>query len=529
MPKLLFHSIFLLLVSALPSVRAGGDTVGNLPITDTCPIPPGAKFQQYFYDNGQVSAQGYMLQGQPEGYWENFDMEGNKVSEGCRVGFQLQGVWKFYRQRKPVSEITYRDNLKNGPSRYFFPDRIVYDNYINDTLNGIRRIFDTSGNLTQTTVFVNGTENGFDCRYNSYGDIYLYTYYRSGMVMFRENVNRRDKDGKRQGPWKEYYSIPQVKWECNYKDDLRHGYYKEYDSLGNLLLLQKYVDGVLQSDADELAELEVYTEYYSNGQIRYRVGLKNGQPEGICREYDSITGDVKRALVFEHGKIIGSRQVDAQGNLREDGNEFYPNGKLKSKGRYYKGKKWGTWTYFYPDGNLQQEGEYRNGKADGTWVWYYPDGQVRLEQEYYEGKPDGKSTEYSPDGKIIAQGQYMEGLEEGKWVYVQQDMKTQGSYAGGERDGMWRTYYIHKGKARRIAFQGAYSGGLENGLHQYFTFDGKLVEEGYYRMGKKVGTWTKYDINGLPAVTVTYDTNEEESKYNGKKVLNKDELQGETK
>lgn len=516
---------------AIPFTLRAARTVVIFPVdtcltsTDTCPIPVEATFQQYFYDNGKVSAQGYLLHGQPEGYWENFDQEGNKVSEGCRIGFRLQGLWKFYRDRRPVSEITYRDNLKDGPCRYYFPDRIVVDHYVNDTLNGIRTIYDTSGHLIQTTVFVKGTENGFDCRYNSYGDIFLYTYYRSGMVMFRENVNRRDAQGRRQGMWKEYYANPQVKWECNYLDGFRHGYYKEYDSLGNLLLLQKYNHGQLQQGADELAELDVYTEYYSNGQIRYRVGLKDGQPEGICREYDSLTGEVKRALVFEQGKIVGSRDVDAQGNLKEDGNEFYPNGKLKCKGRYYKGKKWGKWTYYYSDGRLQQEGEYRNGQAEGSWVWYYPNGQVRLEQEYYHGQPDGQSKEYDANGKVIAQGQYLEGLEEGKWTYVQQDMKIQGNYVGGERDGMWRTYYIYKGKARRVAFQGAYSGGLENGLHQYFTIDGKRVEEGYYRMGKKVGTWTRYDANGLPAVTITYDQNEEESRYNGKRVLNKDEIE----
>lgn len=502
------------------------DTVDDTGIG--CQVPESAFFQQYRYDNGQISAQGYLLQGRPEGYWENFDPEGNLISEGCRKNFKLEGIWKFYKKGKIVSEISYHNDRKNGFCRYYMEDRIIQDIYVNDTLHGTRSIYDTSGNLIQTTVFDKGNENGFDRRYNRYGDTWMFTYYRNGMVVFRERLNQRDENGLRQGLWKDYYSNPQVKWECHFVNDLRNGYYKEYDSLGNLLILQKYVNGILQENADELAQLEVYTEYYQNGQIRYRVGLKNGQPEGICREYDSITGKVKRALIFRRGKITGSKNVDSRGNIIEDGNEYYADGKLKSKGSYFRGQKWGRWKFFYPDGTIQQEGEYKEGIPEGLWTWYYPDGNIRIEQEFYKGEPEGSYSEYDENGNIIASGKYIEGLEEGKWLYVQGDMKIQGSYAGGERHGVWKTYYVMRGKSKRMIFKGSYLGGLEEGLHQYFTVEGKLVEEGYYRMGKKVGVWTKYDINGLPSVTITYDQNEEESRYNGKKVLNKDELREDT-
>ena len=135
-----------------------------------------------------------------------------------------------------------------------------------------------------------------------------------------------------------------------------------------------------------------------------------------------------------------------------------------------------------------------------------------------------REKEYDAEGKVVARGSYLDGLEEGEWEYHLNGEKTEGSYAGGERTGVWKSYWPSKGKRAHLSFKGGYVGGLEDGKHQYFNEDGVLVEEGFYRMGKRIGTWYKYDSNGLLEVSITYDENEEEKRYNGKRTLTKEEI-----
>lgn len=486
-------------------------------------LPEGAEFKQFFHDNGLVSSQGYFVNGQPEGVWKNYDRNGNLISEGARKNLQAHGKWTFYQNKVVAREIHYLAGKKNGESVGYTDGRVVRENYRNDTLQGLRRITDTAGRLLQTTRFADGLEQGFDKRYNAYGDVTMFTFYKRGMVMFRQAANRRDGAGKKQGEWKDYYDNGVLRWECTYQNDLKDGYYKAYDSLGNLLVLQKYVLGVLQQDAPETASLEVHTEYYANGAPKFRVGYRNGKPEGLCRQYDSLTGKVVAGIFFKDGAVAGRGAVDESGNLRDDWNEYYPDGSLRCTGHYYKGQKSGKWKYFYPDGRVEQEGEYRNGKHEGAWLWYFPDGSLRLEQGYHRGKLEGLSVEYNDSLQVISKGNYIDGLEDGAWVFRNGEEYTEGQYSMGERNGTWKVYWGEHGKHRKLSFQGTYVNGLAHGTHRHFDENGVLRKEEHYRMGSKVGTWIHYDKEGNPEMRVKYDQNEEEIRYNGKRTLSKQE------
>lgn len=491
---------------------------------DTSANPcPGMEFKQFFHENGKVSAEGCWFDGKPEGEWKNYDERGNLVSKGARENLKLTGTWTFYRDGKKISEISYQNDKKNGSSKDFLPDREITSFYVNDTLQGFRIIRDTNGNTLQSTPFRNGLENGLERRYNLLGDNILFTFFRDGMIVFRQRANARDEKGLKQGIWKDFYDNGILHWECGYIDGKKNGYCKIYDSLGNLVSLQKYIDGILQENAPELAELTIHTEYFLNGKPKFRVALKDGKPEGVCRQYDSLSGKVVRGILFKDGEIVGTGTVDEHGNLDSQWEEYYPDGSLKCTGRYYKGKKYGQWKYFYPDGKLEQEGRYRNGEYDGRWIWYFPDGRIRLDQEYYMGRLEGNSIEYNDSAQVVAKGKYVDGREEGHWVYLQGGELSEGNYVSGEKDGLWKSYWSSKGKDKRLSFQGRFTGGLPDGRHQYFNENGKLAEEGYYRQGKRIGTWIKYDADGLPELRIRYDNREEETRYNGKRTLTKEE------
>lgn len=56
-----------------------------------------------------------------------------------------------------------------------------------------------------------------------------------------------------------------------------------------------------------------------------------------------------------------------------------------------------------------------------------------------------------------------------------------------------------------MIFTGEFVDGLENGLHKYFYPSGKIMEERYYSLGIKQGTWKKYDELGQVYLIIDYE------------------------
>ncbi|MCL2247587.1 MAG: hypothetical protein FWC10_10870, partial [Lentimicrobiaceae bacterium] len=65
-------------------------------------------FTQFQHRNGEISSEGYLRNGRPDGFWRTFDEQGNLVSEGNRKDFLLDGVWRFYTNGVLTSTITYQ-------------------------------------------------------------------------------------------------------------------------------------------------------------------------------------------------------------------------------------------------------------------------------------------------------------------------------------------------------------------------------------------------------------------------------------
>jgi len=57
-----------------------------------------SEFVQFFYPNGQVSSEGTMRGGQPDGYWKTYYVTGVVKSEGMRTNYLLDSIWNFYNQ-----------------------------------------------------------------------------------------------------------------------------------------------------------------------------------------------------------------------------------------------------------------------------------------------------------------------------------------------------------------------------------------------------------------------------------------------
>jgi antitoxin component YwqK of YwqJK toxin-antitoxin module len=116
---------------------------------------------------------------------------------------------------------------------------------------------------------------------------------------------------------------------------------------------------------------------------------------------DSTTATVDTAL---HGLagVIEAKPPIQNGDYEAK----YPNGIVKMRGFYIRGKRNGQWSCFFENGNLQSEGFYKDGLRDGKATVHYENGQIYYTGFYKDGKEVGKWLFYDQQGKQINEKDY---------------------------------------------------------------------------------------------------------------------------
>lgn len=479
-------------------------------------------YHVFKYPNGTVSSEGLIKNGKPEGYWKSYYITGVIKSEGKRTNFMLDSIWIFYDQAGDTLEkINYLFGKKNG---YYYkyqkdPSEGLYlwtkELFAGDRKEGTAYVYFPDGKIQQTIPYNNGKKEGLSKEFDRTGNIITLLEYNNDFLVSRERINRFDNKGLRQGIWIEFYGNGTRKAERSYKDDLLHGYYKEYDSRGKLTLTMLYENGsLIKSNVEDAPEVEITDRYDSNGRLIYRGPYRNGIPVGVHREYGP-DGKVANAFVYnDNGLLLSEGLVDEAGNSNGRWKDYYPDGKLKAEGTYTDNRRTGMWKFYSAGSKVEQTGSYSSGRPDGLWKWYYDNGSVLREEEYFQGRRDGLLTEYSPTGDILTQGEYSDDERNGEWKFTSGDFTELGKYILGLKDGEWKAWYPD-GKLR---FRGSYSQGNPDGQHLYYHENGKLREEQNYRMGLRHKTWRKFDEEGNQILTITYKDDVEVS-INGVRII----------
>jgi len=463
-------------------------------------------FTKIYYPNGKISSEGYVRNNKPDGYWKTYSKTGILVSEGNRKNYELDSLWKFYNDSsKLFMTIFYKNDKKNGFKTTFNETGKIEENFKDDIKEGLTIYYYGDSLVRKTVTFVNGKENGLSKEFSKEGLIISLIEYKYGFVINREYINRYNGNGKRQGIWKTFYSNDFVKKEESYKNGLKDGFFKTFDNEGNLVSIEKYIDGELQEDDPEVVKLDIKIDYYETGNIKTVGSYKKNVPEGVRRDY-KIDGTIESAKIFRNGNIIGDGIIDERGYKQGKWKEYYETGELKAEGAYKNNKKIGLWKWYYKNGKLDQTGFYAAGeKTEGDWKWYYENGNLLMEETFYQGSADGIYKEYNDSGIVIVEGQYLEGLEDGLWKYNIGDSRQEGNYKDGMKDGIWK-YYFANGK---ISYEGRFYQDNPDGRHVSYYDNGKIREEGNYEVGKKQGDWKYYNENGELFLTITYNFDKE--------------------
>ncbi|MCX6325580.1 MAG: hypothetical protein NT144_02850 [Bacteroidia bacterium] len=478
-------------------------------------------YQIFKYPNGTVSSEGLLRNGKPEGLWKSYYVTGIKKSEGRRTNFLLDSIWIFYDQAGDTTEkINYLFGKKSGwyykykkdPSRgaYLWSKEL----FAGDRKEGTAYTYFPDCKIQLTIAYNSGKKEGLSKEFDKEGNVITFLEYNNDFLVSRERINRLDNKGLKQGEWREFYPNGEIKSEKTFKDDLLHGYYKEYDSRGNLVLTMLYDNGsIVKSRVEDGPDIEETNRYDQDGKLIYRGYYRNKVPVSIHREYGK-DGKVTNALIYnDNGLKISEGIVDEAGNRNGKWKDFFSNGKVQDEGQFTDNRRSGSWKFYNISEKIEQTGSYNNGRPDGLWKWYYENGTLLREEEYFQGQRDGSCKEYSIAGEIIAQGQYSDGEKNGEWKYKSGDYTEEGKYIIGLKDGAWKSYYTNG----KLKIKGNFVQGNPDGLQSFYYESGKIKEEQYFQMGIREKTWKKFNEEGIPVLVIAYK-NDVEVSINGVRI-----------
>ncbi|PCJ85989.1 MAG: hypothetical protein COA57_06890 [Flavobacteriales bacterium] len=485
-------------------------------------------YNKFYYDNGNLSSEGYMKNGKPDGYWKTYYENGNLKSLGKRKNFEIDSVWKFYNEKGILtSEITYRNDKKHGLTKNYSNEGflVAKERFIDNKKQGFSYYYYPSARMKKKVFFKDDKEEGIGYAFSKEGDIKSIVKYANGFVKSREKINRKDRNGMKQGRWKEFYSCPEpcnkeykTKVEGRYMNDLKHGYFREYDRQGVLLNTTKYENGEVVENAEELEQLEVKMEYYDDAKVKWMKSFKDGVPEGVHREY-SKEGEIINSIIYSEGNKMGEGILNKQSVKQGDWKEYYLDGQLRAEGKYDNGLRIGRWVFYHSNGKVEQEGVFISGERPiRLWKWYYPSGHLLREENFHMGMEEGQLIEYSDSGKVITKGEYLGGEKEGIWFYEMGDHREEGEYRAGRKEGIWKHYY----RNGKLSFEGKFIDGAPDGKHVWYYPKGKKMLEGKYVFGMKESEWVRYNEIGEIIVTILYK-DDIEKKLDGVKIKPKTE------
>ncbi len=536
-------------------------------------------YNKLYHTNGTLASEGFSKNGKPEGFWKSYYEDGTLKSSGNRQGYALNGLWKFYHPNGAISaEINYRDNMKNGFAQFFSDSGAIASKlyYVNNEKEGEAIQFYSSGKMKMKENYKDDKLHGETREYSEDGRVIVLYFYEEGILQKTQKINRFNEERLKQGLWITFHANENKKLEGGYVDGKKHGIFKEYDVMGNLIAIYKYENGVISEESSELSVLDTKYTYYTNAKVKTEATYRDSLLQGYRLTYDE-NGNIIHSEFFDKGIKLSEGLTDKQGREQGKWKYFYETGELQAEGKYKDGLKIEIWKYFYKDSTLEQTGKYILGKPDDEWIWYYPDKTVRREENYDRGVRDGRLEEFNEDGELITKGTYRDGEKFGKWFYALGDHEEEGRYRYGKKDGEWKHYYIGpptdpyqssefdfyaddpyeddpyeeeeddywddeeltpKQKAKQLrqkakekekkkgkeekepSFIGNYNEGALDGKQLFFYRDGVIMVSQEYRVGERVGTWTYYTEEGSISFSETYE-NDELIKINGQNLLSK--------
>ena len=451
-------------------------------------------YQKFYFESSNISSEGFLINNVPAGKWISYHENSQLKSIGYWKNSQLDSTWLFYDSTGNLILMeNYLQNLKDGLSTEFDSEGFIKKetHYKKGKKDGKENIFFKNSGLIQfITTYDNGKKNGETFEYNKEQKIITILNYDRGVLSKKEEINRYDSDGNKQGIWKDFHDNGKIKKEVIFFHGKKDGFEKVYNKKGKIQELRSYNKG--EEIGNEISLGVVYNKVILNNN-NYLLGvLENDLKQGLFKEFNS-NGELLSYRFYNNDTLIYKGNYDSLNNKTGKWIYYWENGSKKKEGFYSKNQKEREWKYFYRNGNIQQKGTYIKNLPNGLWEWWYENNTKRRTEEYLNGRENGIVEEYDTNGTIITRGEFAYGEREGEWYYIINDYKERGKYIGGMKIGKWEKTYLNK---NQLKFVGEFINDTPIGKHIHYFSNGMIREVGKYKDGEKNGEWKKYNQKG---------------------------------
>lgn len=356
--------------------------------------------QVYYYETGEMQAQGEMVNGQEDNTWAYYYPSGQVQIQGDYKNGLEEGSWMFY----------YEDGslMRAG-------------DYQHGLFHGVWRNYTPEGQLTDSSIYELGRKTGASK-----------SYYENGKLA-KEGVFERDRES---GLWNYYYDNGTLSASGEFDEGVRAGLWKYYyvDGTPNQEILHKDKELTILKEWNDKGKLIVdegngYVKYfYPNGQLAEEGQVENGKRAATWKSYFS-NGQSKTV-----GKYVGDffEVHEAWDDL---GKPMIQNG----QGDYI--------AYFEESEYVFEEGALSNGLRQGIWVSYFPaSGIMQSEVEYADGLVHGSFTNYFGSGGFLSQGEFVKGEQHGDWTWYFENggLQSTATFDHGKKVGV-QVFYTENG------------------------------------------------------------------------------------
>ena len=358
----------------------------------------------------------------------------------------------------------------------------------------------------------------------AYSQQLMHTFYEIEGEPLKEEYSVNDK-GELNGEYTSFYEDGTIKSKGSFTNNVSTGEWSYYYLSGELRMVGEVSGG---------KNVGLWEYFYESGGKKMEGALVEGKRSGLWIIY-TANGAKQSEGKYEDNTRVGTWKhyanagwLKASETIKDDYSdytEFHIEGKVKSTGKQFDGKKEGEWNYHFEDGSLQAKGSYREGKKFGAWKYYNESGSIKAEGNYINDLTDGIWIHYYESGGIKTKGKLYKGQKDGEWSLFYSDGKLKGEANYELGNGLYKEYY----RTGSLKVKGKVVNGKNQGVWQYFYESGYLEGEcnfrngegefmGYYppttkkeikegllgkqkmkgviRDDRKTGIWELYEING---------------------------------
>ncbi|UXX80896.1 hypothetical protein N7E81_07255 [Reichenbachiella carrageenanivorans] len=284
----------------------------------------------------------------------------------------------------------------------------------------------------------------------------------------------------------------------------KHGTYKEFDAVRNLIREKNFKDGKSHGMTKIYYFMPDESQRACYGQLIGESNWKDGKKHGWDKSWDCSNGTrtLREEVNYENGTGVYAINYHRNGvkksvnHITGTNKDWDENGNLIAEYEVVNGKEEGIKTLYHANGTIKLTGQMINGEESGVWKGYAENGQMILEFDAVVGDPvfsrianfydDGskKSLQYKTDsGSYIKEQFAVNGnttsYEELIYNRRVKELVPEGLQVSYTEDG-------------QKLYSQTINNGVANGLSEIFNENGEVIGGGNYVNGCRVGSFVLF-------------------------------------